>query len=107
GFRVPTFGQPAAGLETARPARATVAAPYYLRIELQDKPGAMAKVAAVLGEAGVSIDRMRQTRHSETTAPVLFVTHKTTSDALDQALKGFAATGVVVGEPVSIRIEDV
>ncbi|OLS50852.1 homoserine dehydrogenase [Rhodovulum sulfidophilum] len=107
GFRVPTFGQPAAGLETARPARATVAAPYYLRIELQDKPGAMAKVAAVLGEAGVSIDRMRQTRHSETTAPVLFVTHKTTSDALDQALKGFGATGVVVGEPVSIRIEDV
>ncbi|ARC89585.1 homoserine dehydrogenase [Rhodovulum sp. MB263] len=107
GFRVPTFGQPAAGLEAARPARATVAAPYYLRIELQDKPGAMAKVAAVLGEAGVSIDRMRQTRHSETTAPVLFLTHKTTRDALDQALKGFAATGVVVGDPVAIRIEDV
>ncbi|MBL3569244.1 homoserine dehydrogenase [Rhodovulum sp. BSW8] len=107
GYRVATFGQPAAGLESARPARATVAAPYYLRMELQDKPGALAKVAAVLGEAGVSINRMRQTRHSETTAPVLVVTHKTTRDALDQALKGFAATGVVVGDPVAIRIEDV
>ncbi|PTW51305.1 MULTISPECIES: homoserine dehydrogenase [Rhodovulum] len=107
GYRVATFGQPAAGLESARPARATVAAPYYLRMELQDKPGALAKVAAVLGEAGVSINRMRQTRHSETTAPVLVVTHKTTRDALDQALEGFAETGVVVGAPVAIRIEDV
>ncbi|GAA0298591.1 homoserine dehydrogenase [Rhodovulum strictum] len=107
GFRVATFGQPAAGLEQARGARASAAAPYYLRMELEDKPGALAKVAAVLGEAGVSIDRMRQYGHATPTAPVLFVTHKTTRDALDHARKGFAATGVVVGEPVAIRIEEV
>ncbi|MEX5729608.1 homoserine dehydrogenase [Rhodovulum iodosum] len=107
GIRVSTFGAPAAGLETARPARVAAAAPYYLRMELQDKPGALAKVATVLGEAGVSIDRMRQYRHAETTAPVLIVTHKTTRDALDHARHGFAETGVLVGEPVAIRIESV
>ncbi|TCM88090.1 homoserine dehydrogenase [Rhodovulum steppense] len=107
GFRVPTFGQPAAGLEQARAARASAAAPYYLRMELEDKPGALARVAAVLGEAGVSIDRMRQYGHATTTAPVLIVTHKTTRDALDHARKGFAGTGVMVGDPVAIRIEEV
>ncbi len=107
GFRVSTFGRPASGLERPVPAKATAAAPYYLRMELDDKPGALAKVATVLGESGISIDRMRQYRHSDTTAPVLIVTHRTTRDALDHALAGFAATGVVPGSPVAIRIESV
>ncbi|SMX33351.1 homoserine dehydrogenase [Actibacterium lipolyticum] len=107
GFRVSTFGRPASTLTDVVSAKATAAAPYYLRMELQDKPGALAKVATVLGEAGISIDRMRQYGHAETTAPVLIVTHKTTRDALDHAMTGFAATGVVVGDPVAIRIEAV
>ena len=107
GIRVPSFGQPAAALEPAPRATAQVPAPYYLRMKLTDRPGALAKVAAVLGEAGISIDRMRQYGHSDTTAPVLIVTHKTARDALDRALGGFAATGVVQGAPVAIRIEQV
>ena len=107
GIRISTFGQPAASLQPAPAAKATAAAPYYLRIVLQDKPGALAKVATVLSNSGVSIDRMRQHGHADTTAPVLIVTHKTTQDALDHAISGFAETGVVVGEPVAIRIENV
>ena len=107
GFRMPVFGQPAASLRKARAARAAVPAPYYLRLQLQDKPGALAKVARVLGEAGVSIDRMRQYGHQDTAAPVLIVTHKTTRAALEEALDGFRSTGVVEGEPVAIRIEAV
>ena len=107
GIRLPMFGQPAAGLRKARAARAAVAAPYYLRLQLEDKPGALAKVAAVLGDAGISIDRMRQYDHAEATAPVLIVTHKTTRTALDEALAGFPATRVVSGTPVAIRIEAV
>ncbi|WP_068114492.1 homoserine dehydrogenase [Tropicimonas marinistellae] len=107
GTRLTTFGQPAHGLEIARPARASAPAPYYLRMRLIDKPGAMAKVATVLGDAGISIDRMRQTRHDDTTAPVVIVTHKTARDALDSALRYLPGTGVVQGEAVAIRIEDV
>ena len=107
GLRVATFGQPAASLIKARPARAAVPAPYYLRMQLLDKPGALAKVAHALGEAGISIDRMRQYDHADTSAPVLIVTHKTTRTALDTAMDGFKATGVVTGDPVAIRIEAV
>ncbi len=107
GTRLPTFGQPATTLKTARPARVSAPAPYYLRMKLQDKPGALARIATVLGEAGVSIDRMRQYGHEDTTAPVLIVTHKTTRDALDKALPGFSRTGVLAAPPVALRIETV
>ncbi len=107
GLRVSTFGQPAKTLRKARAARAAVPAPYYLRMQLLDKPGALAKVAHVLGDAGISIDRMRQYDHQDTTAPVLIVTHKTTRTALDEALVAFKTTGVVDGTPVAIRIEAV
>ncbi|MEE4120659.1 MAG: homoserine dehydrogenase [Paracoccaceae bacterium] len=107
GCRVPTFGQSAGNLVAAAPARATLPAPYYLRMALADRPGALAKVAAVLGEAGVSIDRMRQTRHEAGEAPVLIVTHPTTRAALDAALAGMEGTGVVLAAPVALRIEQV
>lgn len=107
GTRYPTFGQPATSLRKARAARAAIPAPYYLRLKLLDKPGALAKVATILGDAGVSIDRMRQYDHSDTAAPVLIVTHKTTRAALDEALARFDSTGVVTQPPVAIRIEAV
>ncbi len=107
GFRVPTFGQPATSLRRMRAARAAVPAPYYLRMTLQDKPGALAKVARALGESGISIDRMRQYDHADVAAPVLIVTHKTTRAALDEAIAAFAETGVVMSDPVAIRIEAV
>jgi homoserine dehydrogenase len=105
GFRLPVFGQPAAGLAPAKPARTTTPAPYYLRIGLEDKPGALAKVTTVLGEVGISIDRMRQYQHDEATAPVLIVTHKATSDALETALSEITKLDVVDGVPVALRIE--
>ena len=74
---------------------------------LVDKPGALAKIATVLGEAGVSIYRMRQYEHSDTSAPVLIVTHKTSRNALLEALANMDKTGVLAGEPVALRIEEV
>lgn len=107
GFRLPTFGQPAATLMDAPSARAVLPAPYYLRMALLDKPGALAKITTILGNAGVSIDRMRQYGHSDSTAPVLFVTHKTTRAALDEALDEMQKTDVIASPPVALRIESV
>ncbi len=107
GIRISTFGQPATSLRRARAAVAAVPAPYYLRMTLLDKPGALAKVARALGDAGISIDRMRQYDHADAVAPVLIVTHKTTRTALDEALAAFKDTGVVFGDPIAIRIEAV
>ncbi|NVO24804.1 homoserine dehydrogenase [Donghicola sp. C2-DW-16] len=107
GLKIATFGIPAGQLQTAHAARSAVPAPYYLRMELADKPGALAKVATVLGEAGISIDRMRQTGHDESTASVLIVTHKCTRDSLDAALQALPATNVLAADPVALRIEQV
>jgi homoserine dehydrogenase len=108
GTRLSTFGQPARTLAEPVAAKAESPAPYYLRMELADKPGALAKVATVLGDEGISIDRMRQYAHADAAvAPVLIVTHKCTRDAVNHALARLPATGVVLGEPVAIRIESV
>lgn len=107
GSRLSTFGVPAASLTRPIAAAAATPAPYYLRMTLLDKPGALAKIATALGEAGISIDRMRQYGHSGAHAPVLIVTHKATRDDVSHAMGRFAATGVLVGEPVAIRIEEV
>ena len=105
-FRIPAFGQPAKTLKEAPAAQTGLPAPFYLRMSLQDKPGALAKVAAILGEAGISIDRMRQYGHEEPTAPVLIVTHKCTRATLDEALDALETTDVVDGTPVALRIEE-
>ncbi|MDN5787010.1 homoserine dehydrogenase [Pseudorhodobacter sp.] len=107
GFRVPTFGVPATTLAAPVAAAVASAAPWYLRMTLVDKPGALAKIATALGEAGISIDRMRQYGHADAYAPVLIVTHKATRDDVNDALARFGATGVLVGEPVALRIEEV
>lgn len=105
GFRMPVFGQKASSLKKAPRAKSTLAAPYYLRMALKDKPGALAKIAALLGDAGVSINRMRQYSHVNDNAPVLIVTHKTTRVALDRALAAIATTDVIGESPVALRIE--
>ncbi|SPF78263.1 homoserine dehydrogenase [Pseudoprimorskyibacter insulae] len=107
GLRVSTFGRPAASLAPVTAALGATPAPYYLRMALMDKPGALAKIATVLGEAGISINRMRQYGHIEDAAPVLIVTHKTTRADLDRALEAMSGTGVLANDPVALRIEDV
>ncbi len=107
GLTLPPFGQPAATLTPVTAARATAAKPFYLRMTLLDRPGALARVAASLGDAGVSIDRMRQYGHEGTDVPVIIVTHKTTRDAIDHAMTLFRDTGVVVDDPVAMAIEHV
>ncbi|MGB1034245.1 MAG: homoserine dehydrogenase, partial [Primorskyibacter sp.] len=101
GLRLTTFGQPADALAPATPAQAATPAPYYLRLHLQDTPGALAKIATVLGEANVSINKMRQYDPGQNngTAPVLIVTHKSTRAALDNALAAMAATDVLADPP--------
>lgn len=109
GFRRPVFGIPAAALTAPVAARAATPAPYYLRMTLLDKPGALAKIATCLGDAGISIDQMRQMNQpgqADDDAVVLIVTHKAAPADVTHAMTRFAATGVLVGAPVAIRIEE-
>ena len=106
GLNLPVFGVPAAELKPVAKSNQASPSSYYIRMELFDKPGALARVATVMGDAGISIDRMRQYGHSSENAPVLIVTHKAAKDALDTALAALPGTGVLASEPVALRIED-
>ena len=103
--RLPTFGQPANTLKKGHPVKSNTHAPYYLRLSLSDKPGALAKVASILGDFGISIDRMRQYAHADDHAPVLIVTHTTEPQFIEQALDNLPKTGVIHDKPVALRIE--
>jgi homoserine dehydrogenase len=107
GLVMPAFGRPASALADAPRAAAGGEAAHYLRLALADAPGTLARVAAALGDAGVSIDRMRQYEHTEAEAPVLIVTHRTGRAALDRALATIAGLDVCLSRPVALRIEEV
>lgn len=106
GLVIPPFGRPAAGLVPAARAGDGAPAAYYLRFLLADAPGVLARVAAALGEAGISINRMRQVEHEGPEAPVLIVTHRTERAPLDGALAAIAGLDVCRGTPVALRIEE-
>jgi homoserine dehydrogenase len=106
GLVAPAFGRPAASLAAPGRPGPGADAPYYLRFALTDAPGTLAKVAAALGAAGISINRMRQVEHAGPEAPVLIVTHRTARAPLDGALAEIAALDVSRAEPVAIRIEE-
>lgn len=106
GNRTSTFGQPATSLKVTKPSPSQAPVPYYIRLLLKDRPGALAKIAGALGDAGVSINRMRQYGHDDLEAPVIIVTHGTTRRKLNRALSGICSTGVAIQDPVAIRIEE-
>ncbi len=107
GTKLPVFGQPATTLEKLPASQGGSPAPYYIRLGLTDRPGALSKVAAMLGEANVSIDRMRQKQHEGDVATVIIVTHATTRAALDSAVAAMHSSDVVKVAPVLLRIEHV
>ncbi len=107
GTRLPTFGQPARSLKPVDAITSDAATPYYVRLALRDLPGALAKVATVLGNNNISIRQMRQYDHTDENAPVLIVTHETDNANMLRAIDQLPQTGVVIGAPVALRIESV
>jgi len=107
GLRIPAFGQPAHTLTAANRAAGAGAASHYLRFTLTDAPGTLAKIAQILADEGISIDRMRQNDHDGSNVPVLIVTHDCMRSNLDAALAKIAANDVSLAPPVALRIEQV
>ncbi len=107
GLRMPVFGQSAKNLTAIEKSQSELPAPYYLRMSLLDKPGSLAKIAGILGENSVSIDRMRQKRHDSRSAPVIIVTHKATPAAIGEAIDQMSHSDTITDPPVAFRIEHV
>ena len=103
----PVFGIAAKALTKVKKGVRGIDRCYYLRLSLVDKPGALAKVAAVLGNNQISIDRMRQKAHDGIIAPILIVTHETNLANVKKALTEINVLDVCLKPPVSIKIEEI
>jgi len=79
---------------------------YYIRLDLRDRPGVLARVAAVLGEHDISLASVLQQEGGEGEhVPVVIITHEARERECDAALQAIGQLDVVGAAPVRIRIE--
>ena len=78
---------------------------FYVRINALDKPGTLAKLTAILGEAGISLSGVIQHESNEGQfVPIVISTHQARYGSLRQALEKISRLDVVETMPVAIRI---
>jgi homoserine dehydrogenase len=77
---------------------------FFLRIRVSDRPGVLAKVAAVFADEGVSISSMVQEGGGDS-AELVFVLHRAREARFFAALERLLALDEVQGEPGVIRVE--
>jgi homoserine dehydrogenase len=82
---------------------------YYLRFQVHDRPGVLARLAGALGEAGVSIEQMVQeggAGSSGVTVDIVMLTHDAVERDVRRALDTIARSGVAAAPPRLIRIQE-
>lgn len=105
-------GSPMLGFENQPGERVTLMAKddietkYYLRLEVADKSGTLAKIATILGNNSISIEAMLQKPLKNVTANLLLTTHTCIEKNIIKAIKELENSGVVLVKPAMIRIEE-
>lgn len=106
--RVPQLGfQPDALSDLAVLDMEDVETAYYLRLEADDRPGALSEVTAILGAAGISIEAIRQKEPAAGArrVPVIILTQRVVEREMNRALKQIQALNAIAGEVCRIRVE--
>ncbi len=87
---------PVAEIETA----------YYLRLQAADKPGVLADVTRILGDAGISIEAILQKEPvGDAEATVILLTHRVQEAKMDYAIDAIEGLDSIGGEIMRIRLE--
>jgi homoserine dehydrogenase len=107
GRRTPTFGIPAKVLEPLRAAPMDAhRGAFYIRLNVLDRPGVFAGIAAALRDEEVSMEAILQRgRAPGETVPVVMTVHDTLERSMTRAVARISAIGEVVEPPHLIRIE--
>jgi homoserine dehydrogenase len=87
---------------------------YYLRFDVPDRPGVLAKIASVLAEYQISIASVLQKekvckvagREGQPIVPLVILTHKAYEMDMQKAIGEIQQLPVVEGKPVIIRVEE-
>ncbi len=81
----------------------------YLRFQVHDRPGVLARLAGALGDARVSIEQMVQdggAGSSGVAVDIVMLTHEATERDVRRALADISRSGVVASPPRVIRIQE-
>ncbi len=116
GDAMPPLGRPVATLEPYRRARMRLhEGGYYIRLSVNDRPGAFAAIASRMAEKDISLKSIVQRHRVPRGAvragadagpqPVVLITYETTELAIREALDRIAEDEVIAEEPQMIRIE--
>ncbi|MDC0662611.1 homoserine dehydrogenase [Marinobacter sp. SS21] len=81
---------------------------YYLRIQAEDHPGVLAKVASILSEHGINIESIvqKESELEDGKIPVIILTHTVQERQVNRAIEDIEALADIVGQVVRIRAEN-
>jgi homoserine dehydrogenase len=80
---------------------------YYVRLNVVDRPGTLAKIAAILAGARIGISSVIQPEgHEGRSVPLILMIHDATNAAMRTALSKIGRLPVVKSAPVMIRVEN-
>ena len=80
---------------------------YYVRLSVVDRPGTLARIAAILARARIGISSVIQPEgHEGKSVPLILMIHDASHLAMRRALENIRRLEVVKGAPVLLRVED-
>ncbi|MSR43333.1 MAG: homoserine dehydrogenase [Pedosphaera sp.] len=79
---------------------------YYVRLNVADRPGTLARIAAILGRAHIGISSVIQPEgHEVESVPLILMIHDAPNAAMRRALAQISKLAVIKGAPAMIRVE--
>jgi homoserine dehydrogenase len=79
---------------------------YYLRFQVQDRPGVLALIAGVFGQHSISIASVTQKEAAAPSVPIVILTHEAREADMQAALAELRGFEEVTEKPVLLRIEE-
>jgi homoserine dehydrogenase len=81
---------------------------FYLRLQVQDQAGVLARITAILAESDISIDALlqRESAEGEAQTDVIILTHDTVEGRMNKAISQMQALPTVLAPIVRIRKEE-
>src|SRR3984957_5973746 len=84
-----------------------VVSQYFVRLNVIDRPGTLAKIAAIFDAAKIGISSVIQPEgHEGEGVPLIFMLHYATNGAVNGALKKIGKLPVIKSKPVMLRVEN-
>jgi len=84
-----------------------VVSQYFVRLNVVDKPGVLAKIAAIFGASNIGISSVIQPEgHEGESVPLIFMLHYAPNGAVTKALAQIGKLPVVKSQPVMLRVEN-